>query len=167
MLVALFTLILLTSTLTSCGRTTSDEKSPEDDFVPEFIWLLDNPINTGDINRIQFVQAMGNPAYGANSKIITEQSEIAGFIGAFNGAVVGDEVRREDVGIGSPSTIILFGGDTIVHQFFFNVNDTDRVFLNSRFYYVKYPDLTPFELYLESSAEVIVVDENLIVMEHP
>jgi len=110
---------------------------------------------------------MGNPAYGANSKIVTARSEIARFVDAFNGAIVGDEIRLEDMGIGFPSIIIFFSGDTIAYRFGFNVNDTERVFLNSRLYYVEYPDLTPFELYLESSAEVIVVDLDLNEMERP
>ena len=129
--------------------------------------LLDNTINPDEIDKIQFVQAMGNPVYGADSKIITERSEIAWFVHAFNGVVVGDEVRQENIGIGSHATIRFFSEDAIVYQFFFNVNDTGKLFLDSRFYYVEYPDLTPFELYLKSSAEVIVVDENFIEMERP
>jgi len=126
--------------------------------------LLDHNIDPNDIDKIQFVQAMGNPAYGAYSKIITEQSEIARFVDAFNGAVVGDEVMQEP---GFHSTIIFFSQNTIAYQFFFNVNYTEAVFINSGLYLVQYPDLTPFELYLESRAEVIVVDENLVEMERP
>ena len=129
--------------------------------------LLDSTIDPNDIDRVQFVQAMGNPAYGADSKIITERSEITRFVEAFNGAVVGDEVSQEDLGTGFPYTILFFSGDTIAHQFFFHVNNTEWVFLNSSFYYVEYPNLTPFQLYLMSNARVIVVDENLVEIERP
>ncbi|MCL2527035.1 MAG: hypothetical protein FWE42_01355 [Defluviitaleaceae bacterium] len=124
-------------------------------------------IDPGDIDKIHFVQAMGNPAYGADSKIITERSEIAAFVAAFNNAVIGDAAVQE---VGFHATILFYSGDEVAYQFFFNVNDTERVLLNSRysrFYYVEYPGLTPFELYLASSAEVIVVDENLIEIERP
>ena len=127
-------------------------------------YLLDNNIDPNSIDKIQFVQAMGNPTYGADSRIITERSEIASLVDAFNGAVVGDEIGHD---VSLHSTILFFSGDIVAHQFFFNGNDTERVLLNSRFYSVRYPGLTPFELYLESTAEVIVVDENLVEIERP
>ena len=129
--------------------------------------LLDRAIDPADIDKIQFVQAMGNPAYGAYSKIITARNEIAAFVDAINGAVVVDVAIQE---LGFHSTLLFFNGDDVLFQFFFNVNDTERVLHNSaysRFYSVEYPGLTPFELYLASSAEVIVVDEDLVEMERP
>jgi len=129
--------------------------------------LLDSPINPDEITRIQFAQAMGNPTYGADSKIITERGEIETLVAAFNGAVVGGEAAWENLGIGFHSTIVFFSGDAIAHQFFFNVNNTEAVLIDSRFHYVEYPGMTPFELYLQSRAEVIVVDEDLVQMVRP
>jgi len=129
--------------------------------------LLESAINPDEITSIQFAQAMGNPTYGADSKTITERGEIETLVAAFNGAVVAGEVARDNLGIGFHSTIVFFSGDVIVHQFFFNVNNTEAVLLDSRFHYVEYPGMTPFELYRQSSAEVIVVDEDLIQMVRP
>ena len=129
--------------------------------------LLDNKINPNDIDRIQVMLAMGNPAYGADSKIITDRDEIHAMVDAFNYATIGERVGYMDVGVSFPSIYYFFGNDTLMYQFFFNGNDTRRIWLNNNWYWIYYVDKTPFELYWESPAPVIVVDEDLNEMERP
>ena len=131
------------------------------------IRFMDAGINPDDIDRIQVVLAMGNPAYGANSKIITDRGEIQALVEAFNHATLGDRVDFIDVAIAFHSVYYFFGDDTVMHRFVFNANDTERIRLNDNWYWVYYADKTPFELYLESTAPEIVVDEDLIEMERP
>ncbi|MEG0833441.1 MAG: hypothetical protein RSG78_05420, partial [Oscillospiraceae bacterium] len=37
-----------------------------------------------DVDKIQVINSMGNPAYGAESKIITDKKEVADFLDTFN-----------------------------------------------------------------------------------
>ncbi|MDR2183666.1 MAG: hypothetical protein LBE55_05780 [Clostridiales bacterium] len=129
--------------------------------------LLDDKINLDDIDAIQVVLAMGNPAYGADSKIITDRNEIDAFVRAFNSATIGDEVDPLNVGIGFHSSYYIYSGNSLVHQFRFNVNDTSVIWWNEGWHYIYYDGNTPFELFQISTAPVIVVDENRVEMERP
>ncbi len=129
--------------------------------------LLSEPLDAGDIDQIQVVLAMGNPEYGADSKIITNRSEIEGLVNAFNGATIGDRVRDADLGVSDASRYYLYSEGAVVRQFVFNGNDSERIWFSSRWHYINYPDEKPYDLYRASEAEVIVVDEDLNEMERP
>jgi len=130
-------------------------------------FLLDNHISPDDISQIQVVLAMGNPEYGAESKIITDRNEIENIVNAFNEATIGDEVTDDDFHVAFPSRYYFFIGETIAYQFSFNGNDTERIWIDGNLYWVYYANQSPFELYQESSATQIIVDENLIEIQQP
>ena len=135
--------------------------------------LPDVPINPDDITQIQIVLAMGNPEYGAESKIITDRSEIEGMVNAFNELTVGDQVDVAYVHDVFAAHYYFFTAaidetdEIITYHFSFNGNDTERIWINKNWYWVCYADLTPFELYQASSALEIRVDKNLIEMQQP
>ena len=118
--------------------------------------LLDDKINSDDIDTIQIVRAWGNPFYGANSKIITDRNEIESLVHAFNYATIGSVVR--DAFLGTTSTYSFYSGDTLIYVFSFWGDSTERIWLNTGWHYIYYDDQTPFELYLASSAPEIMVD---------
>ena len=132
-----------------------------------YIELLDDKINPNDIDTIQVVLAMGNPAYGADSKIITDRNEIEAFVHAFNSATIGDVVNPLNLGTGFSSLYYLYSGGSVIHRFVFHVNETGIIRWNSNWHYIYYDGNTPFELYQASTATVIVVDENRVEMERP
>lgn len=129
--------------------------------------LLSEPLDAGEIDQIQVVLAMGNPEYGADSKIITDRGEIEGLVNAFNGATLGDRVQDRDLGVAGASRYYLYSEGSLVREFVFNANDSERIWYNSKWHYISYPDEKPYDLYRASEADVIVVDEDLNEMERP
>lgn len=129
--------------------------------------LLNDKIEARDINKIQIVLAMGNPKYGAESKIITDKNEISQIVDAFNNAVIGKKVKDDNIVISDTSQYYFYMDDTLVHKFSFNGNDSERIWYNSDWYYINYSHKKPYELYKSSLEEIIIVDENLNEMERP
>lgn len=123
--------------------------------------LLNDKIKPDDIDKIQIMLAMGNPEYGADSKIITDKDEIREIVDAFNNAAIGSEVKNSDIHVSTPSSYYFYSGNSLIHQFSFNSNDSMRIWRNQKCYYVEYPDKSPYELYQKSNAEIIIVDEEL------
>lgn len=131
--------------------------------------LISEQIESNNINKIQVITAMGNPAYGADSKNITDTKEIKLFVDTFNSAIIGNKVDDGDIGVGSASYYYFYFNDELLARFTFNVNDTNIIWNDNNYYYINYDEnlKTPFELYQNSNAEVIVVDENGNKMERP
>ncbi len=128
--------------------------------------LLSETLEVENIERIKVVLAMGNPEYGADSKVITDESEIQEFLNAFNGASIGKRVKKVDEVVSDTSKYFFYGDDgSLLLVFYFNGNDSERIWYNSNWHYVSYPDKKPFELYKDSQAETIVVDEDLNIMD--
>ena len=123
--------------------------------------LLLNKIDTKHIDKIQIVMAMGNPKYGAESRIISNQNEIRLLVGAFNNAIIGKKVKDNDIAISDTSKYIFYHDNNIVQQFFFNGNDSERIWHNSDWYFIKYTDMSPYNIYKDSVENVIIVDKNL------
>ncbi len=121
--------------------------------------LLKEKMNVDEIDKIQVVLAMGNPKFGADSKIITDRNEIMEMVECFNNATVGEEVDDMDVDVSFTSNYYFYNGDNILIEIFFNGNKTDKLVLNSKFYYMEYSNDTPYELYKKSNAEAIKVYE--------
>lgn len=114
-----------------------------------------------NIDKIQIITSMGHPAYGADSKIITDSNEIQAFIDTFNSAKIGDKVQDEDVGIGVASIYRLFSKGEIVAEYSFNGNDSNVIWKVDGYYHIEYDEglKKPFELYKTSTAPIVVVDE--------
>lgn len=122
--------------------------------------LLDESLRAEDVQEIRVVLAMGNPKYGADARIITDREEITALIDAFNGAVLGDRVGDMDVHVAGASRYEVWAEGDTVRTFFFNGNDSRRVWTGSYWQHVRYPDRTPYEIYRDSEAEVFKVDED-------
>lgn len=130
--------------------------------------FLTEKINTKDINKIQVVLAMGNPKYGAESKIITDKDEIMAMIDTFNGAKLKAKVKDDDIAVSDCSTYYFFYDNNAIKKILFNGNDSERIFKDSKVYYINYGDnQKPIEIYENSKAEEIIVDEQLNQMERP
>ena len=131
--------------------------------------LLKEQLVSSDIDKIQIITAMGNPEYGADSKTITSPDEIKSLIDTFNSAKIGKKVREIDLGIGMTSKYSFYSDDEVIAKFEFNVNDTNVIWYNDNYYYVEYGKglKTPYELYENSIAEVVVVNENGDEMTRP
>lgn len=138
-------IILIIFTLSGCNSTKD---------------LLTHKIEANDIDKIQIILAMGNPEYGAKSKIITEKDEISSLVDIFNKATIGKKIEDDDIVCSDASKYYFYSKDTLVQQFFFNGNDSERIWYNSNWYYFNYTDKKPYELYKSSVAEIIIVDEN-------
>jgi hypothetical protein len=131
--------------------------------------LLKEQLVSSDIDKIQIVTAMGNPEYGADSKTITSPEEIKSLIDTFNSAKIGKKVQENDLGIGIPSQYSFYSDGEVIAKFEFNVNDTNVIWYNGNYYYVEYGKglKTPYELYQNSTAEIVVVNENGDEMTRP
>ncbi len=129
--------------------------------------LLTEKLEAQNIETIQVVLAMGNPEYGADSKIIRDESEIQKFVNAFNGASIGKRVKKVDEAVSDVSKYYFYGDYGLLLVFYFNGNDSERIWYNSNWHYISYSGKKPYEIYKDSQAETIVVDEDLNIMERP
>ncbi len=145
--------ILLTMTLVGCR----DEMSSLSNF------------ENNDVDKIVVTLAMGNPEYGADSKTITDSNEINKFIEVFNNGHLGDTVSDDDIGIGGVSTYVFLKDEEVIQSFSFNVNDTEVIWHNDEWRDVVYPEdsLLPYNLYEQSTSEIVVVDVDGNEMERP
>ncbi|ONI42036.1 hypothetical protein AN639_02700 [Candidatus Epulonipiscium fishelsonii] len=119
-------------------------------------------INKNEVSSIQIIGTMGNPMYGADSKIIVNREEIKNFVNTFNSGEIGKKVKDTDVMIGFLNKYIFFDGDKVIAEYKFNTNNTNILGIEDEFYYVKYDKNLelPNELYTKSKSPKIVVDIN-------
>ncbi|MEM1485055.1 hypothetical protein V6615_09260 [Oscillospiraceae bacterium PP1C4] len=111
------------------------------------------------INKIQIISSMGNPAFGADSKIITDEEEIKQFVTSFNSGIIGKKISSDDIAIGFSSRYIFSNNDKIIAEYCFNVNNTKIVEIGNDYYFVEYGDEdSPYKLYVNSPSSEIVVD---------
>lgn len=116
-------------------------------------------LDYNSIDKIQVISSMGNPTYGADSKIITDGNEIKEFIKTFNSGVIGKKVNDDEIGVGFTSEYIFYNNEEKVNQVRFNANNTNVVALDSGCFFVEYGDMTsPYKLYKNSKSSEIVVD---------
>ncbi|MEG1448958.1 MAG: hypothetical protein RSC41_06465, partial [Oscillospiraceae bacterium] len=122
--------------------------------------LLDERLDTGKIDEIKIVLAMGNPEYGAESKIITDKEEIQELTEIFSDAVLGDKVDDGDVAVCDTSNYCFYSQGNLINKIIFNGNDTLRAFKDGKIYYVSYGEnIAPYEAYKKSDADVEIVYE--------
>ncbi|ONI46572.1 hypothetical protein AN640_00660 [Candidatus Epulonipiscium fishelsonii] len=119
-------------------------------------------INKNEVSRIQVIGTMGNPMYGADSKIIVNREEIKNFVNTFNSGEIGKKVKEKDILIGFSNKYIFFDEDKVIAEYNFNVNNTNIIGIDGEFYYIKYDKKLelPNELYEKSKSQKIVVDSN-------
>lgn len=123
--------------------------------------FLSEPMNAAQVSAVHITMAMGNPAYGADSKIITDREEIRELVELFNSAVVTAKVEDENLADAMSSTYIFLSGKEKVGHFVFNGDNTKVAIYKKVFHHIEYPDrsATPLELYQKSKAKNMAVDE--------
>lgn len=130
--------------------------------------LLEEKLEEGAVDRIVVTLAMGNPAYGADCRIIVEEEEIEAFLAAFNEAKIGGKLENKDIWVADSSSYRLYSGQELVAEIICNGNDSERVWIGDGFRQVSYGGQPlPFELYEASGAEVMVVDAEGRRMDRP
>ncbi|WP_458408389.1 hypothetical protein [Anaerotignum sp.] len=131
--------------------------------------LLKEKLEAAKIDKVVVTMAMGNPAYGADCKIITDPKEVQDFVFLFNNAEVDEKIDKEDEWVADSGSYAFFSGEEQVMKFNVNANDPERIWINDAFYEIEYPDdmADPYGLYSYSNAEKIVVDENGNPMKRP
>ncbi len=122
-----------------------------------------------DVDKIVVTLAMGNPEYGADSKTITDSNEINEFIEVFNDGHLGGTVSDDNISIGGVSTYVFSKDEEVIQSFSFNVNDTKIIWHDDEWRDVVYPEnsLLPYDLYEQSTSEIVVVDVDGNEMERP
>lgn len=127
--------------------------------------LLEGVIDESEVDEVQFVMAMGNPEYGAESRIITDKDEVIQWLDCLNHGKIGDKVPQDDIGIGENYKLYIRndGHDIYVFQF----KGPGVIWYKSDWYYIDYDGLNPFELYRDSVAMMTVVDDKLKPVKRP
>lgn len=131
--------------------------------------LLKEKLDASQIDKVVVTMAMGNPAYGAECKIITEPKEVQDFVFLFNNAYVDEKIDTGEEWVAGSGSYAFFSGEEQIVKFNVNGNDPERIWVNNAFYEIEYPDdmFDPYGMYSYSNAEIIVVDENGNRMERP
>lgn len=128
--------------------------------------LLQEKLDGSKIDRAVITLAMGNPAYGVESKTITEETELQLLLDAFNGAIIGEKIAEEDTWVAGSGSYLFFSGEEQILRLNVNSNDDKRIWINDAFYEIEYPEgqPTPYEIFSASQAEMILVDAEGIPM---
>ena len=123
--------------------------------------LLTEKLDASQIDKVMVMMAMGNPAYGADAKIITDPKEVQDFVFLFNNAEVDEKIEKGEEWVALSGSYTFFSGEEQAAKFNVNANDPERIWINDAFYEIDYPDdmPDPYELYERSAAKIIVVDE--------
>lgn len=131
--------------------------------------LLQEKMDVSKIDKVVVTLAMGNPAYGADRKVITDAETIQDMVFLFNNAYVEEKVDRGEEWVADSGSYAFFSGEEQVAKFNVNGNDPERIWINDAFYEIEYPDdmFDPYGLYRYSSAERVVVDAYGNRMERP
>ncbi|MGN0135113.1 hypothetical protein [Anaerotignum sp.] len=131
--------------------------------------LLKEKLDANAIDKVVVTLAMGNPAYGADCKIITDKGEIEKLVAVFNGAVVEEKLDPGEEWVASSGSYTFFSGGEQILKLNTNGNDPEHIWINDGFYEIDYPDrmYDPYQQYCFSSAQTIVVDEDGKEMARP
>ena len=131
--------------------------------------LLKEKLDVSQIDKVVVTMAMGNPAYGAECKVITTPKEVQDFVFLFNNAEVDEKIDTGEEWVTGSGSYAFFNGEEQIIKFNVNGNDPERIWINDAFYEIEYPDdmLNPYGLYSYSDAEIIYVDENGNKLERP
>lgn len=123
--------------------------------------LLKEKLDAEEVDKVVVTMAMGNPAYGAECKVITDPQEVQDFIYLFNHAEVDERIEKGEEWEALSGSYTFFSGEEQVVKFNVNGNDPARIWINDAFYEIEYPDdmVDPYGLYGYSDAEIIRVDE--------
>lgn len=123
--------------------------------------IMKTPLNPSEIDKVVVITSMGNPKYGADSKTITDSEEIYLFVESFNSARLDGKVESDDVGVAMPSHYYFYSGNELISEFSFNGNNSNIIWLDDNYYYIEYDDNlnSPYELYQNSTAKIMLVDE--------
>lgn len=131
--------------------------------------LLKEKLDASQIDKVVVTMAMGNPAYGAECKVITTPKEVQDFVFLFNNAEVDEKIDTGEEWVAESGSYAFFNGEEQIIKFNVNGNDPERIWINDAFYEIEYPEdmFTPYGLYSYSDAEIIYVDENGNKLERP
>lgn len=131
--------------------------------------LLKEKMDASQIDKVVVTMAMGNPAYGAECKVITNPKEVQDFVFLFNNAEVDEKIDTGEEWVTGSGSYASFNGEEQIIKFNVNGNDPERIWINDAFYEIEYPEdmFTPYGLYSHSDAETILVDENGNKLERP
>lgn len=131
--------------------------------------LLKEKLDASQIDKVVVTMAMGNPAYGAECKVITDAETVQEFVFLFNNAEVDEKIDSGEEWVADSGSYVFFSGEEQVAKFNVNGNDPERIWINDAFYEIEYPEdmFDPYGLYSFSDAEIIIVDENGQEMERP
>lgn len=131
--------------------------------------LLKEKLDASQIDKVVVTMAMGNPAYGAECKVITDAETVQDFVFLFNNAEVDEKIDSGEEWVADSGSYVFFSGEEQVAKFNVNGNDPERIWINDAFYEIEYPEdmFDPYGLYSFSDAEIIIVDENGQEMERP
>lgn len=124
--------------------------------------LLKEKLDASEIDKVVVTMAMGNPAYGADCKVITDPKEVQDFVFLFNHAYVDEKIENGEEWVANSGSYAFYNGEEQVMKLNCNANDPERIWINDAFYEIEYPDdmVDPYGLYSFSNAEIIMVDEN-------
>jgi len=116
-------------------------------------------IREPNVTKIQIVKAMGNPQYGAESKIFTNEDEVSSLIDAMNNITIEEKVKSGDMGVGDDIDFYYYLDDGTINEFQFRSHNT--IWLAEDLYYISFNGKSIFDIYDSSSTEEIKVDKNL------
>lgn len=114
------------------------------------------------IDKIQIISTMGNPEYGADSRVITDENEMKELIDTFNSGIIGKKLADTDIKIGFMSRYFFYHNGEVVVEYGFNANDTNTIWWNDAYRNISYGEnaKTPFAIYQDSQSPKIVVDKD-------
>ena len=89
--------------------------------------LLKEKLDASQIDKVVVTMAMGNPAYGAECKVITDAETVQEFVFLFNNAEVDEKIDSGEEWVADSGSYVFFSGEEQVAKFNVNGNDPERI----------------------------------------
>ncbi len=134
MIVALFIILLILVKLSLIKL----ERKEIDDYL--------KIVKNYDFDRVEVNLAESNPEYPIEVKEFKKEEDIKEFKDTLKNMVIKERVSEEDEYIADTSDYFFYNKDDFI-RLRFNGNDTSRIFIKNKLYYVEYKDNSLYDLY--------------------
>ncbi|HEY4543500.1 MAG TPA: hypothetical protein VIG40_02550, partial [Tissierellaceae bacterium] len=98
-----------------------------------------------EFDKVEVSLAQSNPSYPIETKIFEREEDIKEFKNVLKDMTVKERVSEEDQYISDTSDYFFYNKDDFV-KLRFNGNDTSRIFIKNKLYYVEYKSKSLYDL---------------------
>ncbi|MBC8531882.1 hypothetical protein [Gehongia tenuis] len=121
----------------------------------------ESPISPATGAKVDRIEITLTPASGrAASKVVEDPDEVGALVNAFTEAKITDRVPDDEWAVQLPCTYRFYAGKDLIATLSFHGNEGTAIYRRGgTLYRVEYAGSTPYDLYLASRADAVLVNE--------